>query len=79
MTVSPSIFFLIFTELSLIFDQPAYSVEEGGSVDVMVTWCGMITGDVVVSVMTSGTAGTAHVVCEVSMVIIYSYISCQFG
>ena len=53
----------IFTELTLMFDQPAYSVEEGGTVDVMVTLCGVITDDVMVSVMTvDGTAGA--VLCD---------------
>ena len=50
--------FLVFTELTLIFDQDDYSVDEGKAVDVMVTLFGNITNDVMVSVMTDdGTAG----------------------
>ena len=53
--------FLLFTELTLIFDQDDYSVEEGETVDVIVALCGNITDDVMVSVMTgNGTAGTAQ-------------------
>ena len=52
--------FLIFTDLTLMFDQPAYTVEEGEMVDVVVQLCGNITDDVVVTFMTNdATAGTA--------------------
>ena len=53
--------FLIFTDLTLMFDQPAaYTVDEGGMVDVVVQLCGNVTNDVVVTFMTDdGTAGTA--------------------
>ena len=41
-----------------MFDQTAYIVKEGKTVDVMVTLCGNITGDVMVSVtIRDGTAG----------------------
>ena len=50
--------FYFSAELTLIFDQPAYTVEEGGTVDVVVQLCGNITDDVLVSVMTDdGSAG----------------------
>ena len=53
--------YLIVTDLTLMFDQSAYTVEEGEIVVVMVELCGNITDDVVVNVMTdNGTAGTAH-------------------
>ena len=43
-----------------MFDQSAYTVEEGGVVDVVVQLCGSITDDVVVTFTTyDGTAGTA--------------------
>ena len=51
--------FLIFTDLTLMFDQPAYIVEEGEMVDVVVQLCGSITDDVVVTFTTNDdTAGT---------------------
>ena len=57
-TVSNS--FLIFTDLTLMFDQPAYTVAEGGMVAVTVQLCGNIVHDVVASVTTNDdTAGTA--------------------
>ena len=44
-----------------MFDQPAYSVDEGGMMDVVVQLCGNITGDVVVTFTTNDdTAGTAR-------------------
>ena len=53
--------YLIITDLTLMFNQSAYTVEEGDMVDVVVLLCGNITDDVVVNVMTvDGTAGTAH-------------------
>ena len=47
-----------------MFDETAYSVKEGMTVDVMIQLCGNISADenVMVSVMTDGTAGTALVI-----------------
>ena len=57
-----------------MFDQPAYTVEEGGIVDVVVQLCGSINDDVIITFMTNDdTAGTAWPLLN-DRICIYIYI-----
>ena len=74
-----SVTFLIFTDLTLMFDQPAYTVDEREMVDVVVLLCGNITDDVVVTFTTNhGTAGTAWLFLNDTYLYTF-HISYQFG
>ena len=57
-----------------MFDQSAYTVEEGETVNVTIQLCGNITGDVMVSVTTEdGTASIAHAASQCTFRMVLGY------